>query len=106
MNMAGTSMTGSNGIPIYRGVVDINRIYLTGLSMGGRGTLIVASEFPNMFAGIMVLSPHHEPFDYTPVADQVKHVPIFLSHGTWDTVSQYGMAESFKNRLISAGMAP
>ena len=41
--------------------INDNRIYLTGLSMGGRGTFIVASKLPNLFAAIMPLSPHHRP---------------------------------------------
>ena len=42
--------------------IDENRIYLTGLSMGGRGTFIVASELSDTFAAIMPFSPHHTPY--------------------------------------------
>ena len=51
--------------------IDENRIYLTGLSMGGRGTFIVAAGLPQIFAAIMPLSPHHGPFSYVPLAEKV-----------------------------------
>jgi len=48
--------------------IDPERIYLTGLSMGGRGAFIIASELSNTFAAIMPLSPHHGPYSYLPLS--------------------------------------
>ena len=62
--------------------IDVNRIYLTGLSMGGRGTFIVAAELPELFAAIMPLSPHHTPYSYLSLSNKISHIPTFLHHST------------------------
>ena len=79
--------------------VDEKRIYLTGLSMGGRGTFIVASDLPDTFAAIMPLSPHHGPYSYVSLAKKVKHIPIWMSHGTNDNISSYNMAKEMSDSL-------
>ena len=73
--------------------IDKKRIYLTGLSMGGRGTFIVAAELPDLFAAIMPLSPHHTPYSYLNLASKVSHLPIFLHHSTNDKTSKFSVAE-------------
>ena len=73
--------------------VDETRIYLTGLSMGGRGTFIVAAKHPDTFAALMSLSPHHGPFSYLPLAEKIKDIPIWMSHGNIDKISSYGLAK-------------
>ena len=80
--------------------IDINRIYLTGLSMGGRGTFIVASKLPKTFAAIMPLSPHHQPYSYLPLSEKVSHLPTFLHHSKNDKTSKFSMAESMYNKLL------
>ena len=60
--------------------IDEKRIYLTGRSMGGRGTFIVASGLPDKFAAIMPFSPHHTPYSYKELAPKVSHLPIYLHH--------------------------
>jgi predicted alpha/beta hydrolase family esterase len=79
--------------------IDKKRIYLTGLSMGGRGTFIVAAELPNLFAAIMPLSPHHTPYSYLNLASKVSHLPIFLHHSTNDKTSKFSVAEKMSEEL-------
>ena len=79
--------------------IDKKRIYLTGLSMGGRGTFIVAAELPNLFAAIMPLSPHHTPYSYVKLADKVSDLPIFLHHSTNDKTSKFSVAEKMSEEL-------
>ena len=79
--------------------IDLDRIYLTGLSMGGRGTFIVASELPDIFAAIMPLSPHHTPYSYLPLADKVSHIPTFLHHSTNDGTSKFSVAKDMFEKL-------
>lgn len=79
--------------------IDKRRIYLTGLSMGGRGTFIVASKLPNVFAAIMPLSPHHEPYSYVGLSEKVSNLPIFLHHSINDSTSNFSMAKSMFNKL-------
>jgi len=80
-----------------------DRVYLTGLSMGGRGTFIVAAELPETFAAIMPLSPHHEPYSYVPLAESVAHLPIWMMHGTIDATSSYQMATDMAEALGQEG---
>ena len=83
--------------------VDDDRVYLTGLSMGGRGTFIVAAALPDYFAAIMPLTPHHEPYSYLPLAEDVAHLPIWMSHGTADSTSSYEMAAQMAENLTELG---
>ncbi|MDC0389456.1 alpha/beta hydrolase-fold protein [Flavobacteriaceae bacterium] len=79
--------------------IDKKRIYLTGLSMGGRGTFIVAAELPDLFAAIMPLSPHHTPYPYLNLSSKVSHLPIFLHHSTNDKTSKFSVAEKMSEEL-------
>lgn len=83
--------------------IDEKRIYLTGLSMGGRGTFIVAADLPDTFAAIMPLSPHHGPYSYVSLANKVKHIPIWMSHGKNDAISSYSMAQKMADSLEANG---
>ena len=76
-----------------------SRIYLTGLSMGGRGTFIIASQLPDTFAAIMPLSPHHQPYSYIPLSDKISYLPTFLHHSKNDRTSNFSMAESMYEKL-------
>ena len=79
--------------------VNRNRIYLTGISMGGRGTYIVAAAMPDVFAGLMPLSSHHAPYSYVHLAPLVAHLPIWTSHGDQDSISSYDMAVEMVREL-------
>ena len=81
--------------------IDENRIYLTGLSMGGRGTFIVAAGLPQTFAAIMPLSPHHGPFSYVPLAEKVANIPTWLHHSTNDKTSKFSVAKEMADQLDS-----
>ena len=83
--------------------VDDDRVYLTGLSMGGRGTFIVAAELPDYFAAIMPLSPHHTPYSYLPLAEDVAHLPIWMRHGDSDNTSSYDLASQMAQELQDLG---
>jgi predicted esterase len=83
--------------------VDAERVYLTGLSMGGRGTFIVAAAIPQEFAAIMPLSPHHQPYSYVHLAPNISTLPIWMSHGDADQVSSYDMAIQMKDKLQEIG---
>lgn len=61
--------------------VDKNRVYVTGLSMGGFGTWRLASEFPERFAA---LAPFCGGADVNE-AHRVAHIPTWAFHGDRDT---------------------
>lgn len=79
--------------------INENRIYLTGLSMGGRGTFIVAAELPNLFAAIMPFSPHHQPYSYVDLSNKINHIPTYLHHSKNDRTSKFSMAEEAYKQL-------
>ncbi len=62
--------------------VDPDRIYVTGLSMGGMGTWELALRFPDRFAAIAPICGPTVPF----LAGRIRHVPAWVFHGAKDTV--------------------
>lgn len=62
--------------------VDVNRIYLTGLSRGGHGTWAIAADRPERFAAIAPVCGAADPGR----ACSLKTVPVWAFHGEDDTV--------------------
>ncbi|MCC6443642.1 MAG: prolyl oligopeptidase family serine peptidase [Armatimonadetes bacterium] len=62
--------------------VDPDRIYLTGLSMGGYGTWSASIEYPDRFAAIAPICGGGDPAD----AGRIRHLPIWVFHGGKDDV--------------------
>jgi len=62
--------------------VDENRVYLTGLSMGGYGTWHLAMMYPERFAAIAPICGGGDPER----ASVLKNVPAWVFHGGKDTV--------------------
>ena len=62
--------------------VDPKRIYVTGLSMGGRGTWDVAASYPDKFAAIAPVAGEEDPA----IAERLKNMPTWVFHGSEDTV--------------------
>ncbi|MEA2042643.1 MAG: prolyl oligopeptidase family serine peptidase [Bacteroidota bacterium] len=62
--------------------VDSNRIYITGLSMGGFGTWDLISRFPDKFAAAAPVCGGGD----TNQAKKLTHIPIWAFHGAKDKV--------------------
>jgi len=62
--------------------VDRDRIYLTGLSMGGFGAWTLAIHSPTRFAAVVPICGGGEPDD----ADRIAHIPIWVFHGAKDPI--------------------
>ena len=62
--------------------VDQDRIYVTGLSMGGFGTWALAAYQPKRFAAIVPICGGGEPFRLR----LFSHVPAWVFHGAKDSV--------------------
>jgi predicted peptidase len=62
--------------------IDMSRIYLTGLSMGGYGTWEIAAEHPELFAAIAPICGGGNPAK----AEALKKTPIWVFHGAKDQV--------------------
>jgi predicted peptidase len=80
---------------------DADRVYLTGLSMGGRGAWYLAYRNPTMFAAVVPIcgwitaSPKFTPTTVIPAEDgapfvalaqRLKSVPLWVVHGEMDRV--------------------
>jgi predicted esterase len=60
--------------------IDPDRIYLTGISMGGYGVWELAAEYPDRFAAIVPICGAGGPAD----AEQLKNLPTWAFHGMQD----------------------
>jgi predicted peptidase len=76
--------------------VDNDRIYLTGLSIGGKGTWETAMKYPEMFAAIAPVSGWAKP----DMLWKIRNTPVWIFHGAKDPVvpviASVVMADSLK----------
>lgn len=63
--------------------IDIDKVYLTGISMGGYGTFITAMDYPDKFAAIVPLCGGCNDSDTIRICS-LKDIPIWAFHGTDD----------------------
>ncbi len=78
--------------------VDLDRVYLTGLSMGGFGTWQMAQDFPNRFAAIAPICGGGQPNR----ARRIRHIPIWVFHGAKDTTVPLKSSEEMVDALKAA----
>ena len=88
---------------IARYPVDTNRIYLTGLSMGGIGTLDLAIRYPQRFAAILPIAFRIEP-GWNVCA--LTNIPTWAFHGARDPIIPLSRAQSVINTLTGCGGNP
>jgi predicted peptidase len=79
--------------------VDEDRVYLTGLSMGGFGTWALASANPERFAAIAPICGGGDPFR----ARRLRNLPIWVFHGAKDPTVPVKMSEDMVDALKKAG---
>lgn len=79
--------------------VDNNRVYLTGLSMGGYGTWYLASRYPEKFAAIAPICGGGGWW----MTDSLKSIPTWVFHGDADDVVPLIESEVMVNRIQEAG---
>jgi predicted peptidase len=63
--------------------VDADRVYITGVSMGGGGPLEIAKKHPEKFAALVPLCPWNSGIDGI---CRLRNIPIWTLHGTRDEV--------------------
>jgi predicted esterase len=81
--------------------VDRDRIYLTGLSMGGYGVWELAAEYPQRFAAIIPICGAGSPHD----ADRLKKIPAWIFHGQQDPVVPFQRSVEMEQALKTCGGA-
>jgi predicted peptidase len=82
--------------------VDPDRIYLTGLSRGGRGAVEYLSQHPDTFAGALLAAARAEDDDVSAVP-AFAHVPLWLTHAADDPVVPYAGSVDIAAALEAAG---
>lgn len=101
---------------------DPDRVYLTGYSAGGNGTLFLASRHPDRFAALLVICPFVGEFRgttsgvlypslampgdadaYASVARRIAHIPTWLFHGDADSVVSVDESRKLAAALKAAG---
>lgn len=88
---------------IARYPVDTNRIYLTGLSMGGIGTLDLAIRYPKRFAALIPIAFRIEDgWDLCTIKD----IPMWGFHGAKDDIILLSKAQAVINTLQDCGGNP
>jgi predicted peptidase len=79
--------------------VDPDRVYLTGLSMGGFGTWELASQNPQRFAAIAPICGGGNPA----MARRMRDLPIWVFHGDADRTVPVAMSDEMVAALKKAG---
>jgi predicted peptidase len=82
--------------------VDPDRVYVTGLSMGGFGTWALACEYPDRFAAIAPVCGGGEPGR----AARIAAVPTWVFHGAQDGTVPLARSEEMLAALKAAGGNP
>ena len=75
--------------------IDSDRIYGTGLSMGGYGTIALANERPDLFAAALPVCGGADFSDYS----NLKSLPIWFFHGSEDDEHPASYSEKIYNAL-------
>lgn len=80
--------------------IDTNKIYLTGVSLGGSGTWYLAMKHHEKFAAIAPMSGFTRHMDYIMKnTDKLIDVPIWAFHGRKDKVVEFEDTEWIVNKL-------
>ena len=82
--------------------VDTNRIYITGLSMGGFGTYDAIERYPHLFAAAVPVCGGGDPS----LAPSISHLPIWIYNGAEDPAVNPQYSLDMLNALTKAGVHP
>lgn len=79
--------------------VDPDRIYLSGLSMGGNGTWNLAMEYPDTFAAIAPVCG----WGNSNLVSRIKDIPVWVFHGELDTSVPIASGKEVVDALVKIG---
>jgi predicted peptidase len=80
--------------------IDADRVYVTGLSMGGYGTWRLVAAHPDRFAAAVAICGGGRPGEWT---DSLRRVPIWAFHGARDPVVPVSESEKMVDAVRRAG---
>ena len=75
--------------------IDADRIYVTGLSMGGFGTWDLAMKYPHRFAAIAPMCGGGKPN----LVSAICHLPVWVFHGARDSIVPLTRSEEMVSAL-------
>ena len=84
--------------------IDPDRVYLTGISMGGAGALWLALSRPDVWAAVAPVCPSTLPGSEA-LAPNALDLPIRLFHGDQDPIVPVESSRAWQRRLLDAGVA-
>ena len=82
--------------------IDSNRIYITGLSMGGFGTFDAIERYPHLFAAAVPVCGGGD----ISKAASIAHIPIWIFHGAEDPAVNPRFSIDMVDALTKAGAHP
>ncbi|WP_159039886.1 prolyl oligopeptidase family serine peptidase [Christiangramia fulva] len=82
--------------------VDTNRIYITGLSMGGFGTYDAITRYPELFAAAVPVCGGGD----VSKAETIANIPIWIFHGALDGTVDPVLSQNMVEALTKAGAHP
>lgn len=82
--------------------IDSNRIYITGLSMGGYGTYDAIERYPNLFAAAVPVCGGGD----VSKAASIAHIPLWIFHGAEDPAVNPVFSLNMLQALTKAGAHP
>jgi hypothetical protein len=88
----------------HRFPIDPDRVYLTGISMGGAGALRLALTRPDVWAAVTAVSPAADPA-LDGLAGNALNMPVRIDHGDQDALVPVDVARAWQRRLVDAGAA-
>jgi predicted peptidase len=87
--------------PFYKEIIskyriDTNRIYLTGISLGGYGTWQLAMKYPDKFAAVVPMCGGY--YNYKEIC-KIKDIPVWAFHGAKDNIVDISETERLVEEL-------
>ncbi len=84
--------------------IDADRIYITGISMGGFGTWNMLAVYPDFFAAAVPVCGRGDPSAAPAIV--ARGIPIWAFHGAADPIVRVSGSRNMINALREAGGAP
>ena len=88
---------------IEEGKVDPNRVYISGLSMGGAESLLFMREFPDLFVAALIICPFGTANYTLEQLEPHKHIPTWFVHTADDPVATLPNSTNLYDRLHELG---
>ena len=84
---------------IHNSSIDVDRIYLIGVSMGGFGTWEFTARRPELFAAAVPMAGFSDPAQI----DKIKDIPFWIFHGNADKSNPVEGSRKMSKLLEQAG---